>query len=309
MPHLERLLPRLRQAGEEGILDELGAALARGRDQAGEGMLKALRRASLPADGLLELARWLAGSSRKRDQFLGAIGYPLTLAVVASLAGTSVVWATIGTGIGPLLASLGAGLPLPTRFVLSFVRLTTDPVWMWVFTPGVLALVIAIAWFGVTLPDRRVALFLPALGRYARLSATGSFCAALHALLRTGVPLPEAVDLAAGTVSNRHLRGRLQQMASQIRSGEAPGEVFRRTSVFPPSTAWRLWLAYYRSDIVEELRRAGSALESELQVLERRTTAFAVLGSWGLVLVVLAPIGLAVVALMMPMFSLISKIG
>ena len=77
----------------------------------------------------------------------------------------------------------------------------------------------------------------------------------------------------------------------------------------PRSVRWRLWSAYYRSDLVGELQRVADSSGRELAAQEWRITNGAAVLSWLLAAIALAPVGLLVIAMYMPMFSLLSKIG
>lgn len=320
-PRLARVLARLSAAGEEGLLDELGAALRAGRDGAAAASLEALRGAGLPPSGLLDLSRWFATRASERGRFLRAIGYPLSIAVTACFLAALLFHSTIGLFT---IGALGSDLDVFHHFApenqgaLTTLALLSGRLARWLgqhpgalFIWAVLVLLAATAifLFGVRIQDRTVALGIPGLRRYVRLAGARTFCGTLHALLGSGVPAPKALEMAAATVSNPSLRRRLGALAGGVAEGEGLGELFRTTTALPPFVRWRLWSAYFRSDLLDELSRTSRALDVELSVSERRVASVATLVSWALAVVALAPVALFVNGISRMTLNLISAIG
>lgn len=66
----------------------------------------------------------------------------------------------------------------------------------------------------------RSLLFFPFLGRLTRAFAQARFGRALGLLLRSGIPMDRALDLAASAAGNRYVRLRLLPVLDSIRSGQ-----------------------------------------------------------------------------------------
>lgn len=320
-PRLSRVLSRMSAAGEEGLLGELGAALKAGRDRAAAASLEALRQSGLPAAGLLDLSRWLKARDTERARFLRAIGYPLTIAVTACFLTAFLFQATVGLyALGELQSNFGALQELSgkrpgplTSLALLSGRLAgwlgQHPAALLGWAVVVLLVSVAVFLFGSRIQDRAVALGIPGLGMYARLSGARAFCGTLHNLLATGVPAPEALEISAATVSNVSLRRRLGSLSGCAAAGEGLGELFRTTTALPPFVRWRLWSAYFRSDLVDELARTARALDVELTVSESRVAGVAGVLSWGLAALALVPVALFVTGVTRMTGSLFSVIG
>jgi len=72
---------------------------------------------------------------------------------------------------------------------------------------------------------------------------------------------------------------------------------------------WRLWSAYFRSDFPGELERCAEACVLELRARQGRTQVLMDAVAWVFAVLVGIPIGALVIAMYLPMFHLISKIG
>lgn len=299
---LSRLLEQLGAAGEERLLDVLGDALRRGRDAAAAASLEALRAAGLPAAGLYELSRWLSARASERGRFLSVVGYPLSLAVTACFLAVLLFHATVGlVGLARLGESLGVFRTLPEEdlgllgsLVLGAGRLAgriaESPLAAVAWAVFVLLAAVAVLAFGARLQDRTVALAIPGLRKYVRLSGARAFCGTLHLLLQSGVAAPQALAAAVETVPNASLRRRLRHLAGGAERGEGLGELLRTSNALPPFVGWRLWSAYFRSDLVPELRRTARALDAEVAVSERRVSSLATVVSWTLAALGLVPV-------------------
>lgn len=317
LPAIRRMMPRLRAAGEERFLDEVASSLEAGIDAPAGGALRLLARGGLPADGLVRLAGWIGGRVALRRRFRAAVVYPfsvaLTGAIVYSLLVTGFAGALLASVFEDLFAGLGASLPVPTKLALAIwgvpARIFSSPATAVAWSGVVLAAAALVLRFGATLHDRRVAFWIPVVGRRIRLHGAADFCGGLGFLLGQKVPLADALSASAGAVSNREMRRRLSRLSAGLDEGGNLGEALRAATALPPSVRWRLWAAYYRSDLPAELERVADDARSELETSGRRLDAGASLFGWAVAVVALLPIAFFVVAMYMPMFSLLSKIG
>lgn len=313
---LRRLAPILVAAGEEQLVPTLEASLARGSDPAAAGMLRALRESGLPADGLRELAAYLAARGEERSRFFRAFSYPLVVAATACFLGALFFQATVGmTVIGALETALTGwpGIPTPawrlvngvTRLVVGLLALPGGPFLYLLLVLAVAGLALRVA-SGLENGSSRLALLL--LGRTLRLRTAWSFAEALGLLLPR-MPLPEALALAASTTPNRVHRRRLESLSTLAASGESAGEGLRTCTALPPAVRWRLWAAYFRSDLPGELRLVARACRTELACSERKLLARATALSWLLALLSLFPAYLTAFAIFERLGRLFSMMG
>ncbi len=303
-------------ATEENLLDRIEAALARGQDAPAAGMFKALRKTGLPADGLFDLATWLSGRAAERHRFVRAVGYPFTLmitgALIYSIALHGYALPILIQSFKQLFDGLGANLPGLTRFYFWFYNvpdsMLSNRLTAILYVATTIGITILFTYLGLHFKDYRIALYLPFTGRYLRYEGARNFSETLALLLGFGVSLPEAVRIASQSASSASIRERLGGIAGRVASGASLGECLRNIETLPPTVAWRLWSAYYRSTFVDELHEVARSCSIELGVLEMRIIASSKTAISAIVLLILAPFFFAIIAMYLPMFTLISQL-
>src|SRR5204863_7727927 len=102
---------------------------------------------------------------------------------------------------------------------------------------GMVALVAAaIAWFRRPGNRRRFdkwLLGIPAVGPIAQRFATSQAARTLATLLGGGIPLVNAIDVSARSISNQYIAGELQTAAQQVREGRALASAMLQSGAFP----------------------------------------------------------------------------
>lgn len=317
LPQARRFARYVEGMDDSEFLDALIAALSRSGQWTGAEVVETLRPVGLPADGLRRLADWFTDRAAARHQMFTAISYPFTLTIVAALVyGVFmhlflVPW--IVRSFQDLFDGLGATLAPLTAAVIWFydhiINWMSQPVSALLYITTVILIASLLVRFALRFPEMKISLMIPLSRRFLYQEASSSFCQALALLLDNGIAAPEAIRLAAKVPANRLLSKRLARMADEVEAGANMGECLRDQKALLPSIRWRLWSAYYRSELVPELRAIADQERDQLRATELRI----VISSKGIVSAAAAiaflPIGIVVVAFYLPMFSLISQIG
>lgn len=312
-----RFARRVEGMDDSEFLDTLEIALGKCGQGTGACVLAALRKIGLPADGLRGLADWFTARTAAKHRMFSAISYPFTLTIVAALVYGVVIHLMVMPWIidsfRELFAGLGASLAPLTALVIGFYgiidQLMSRPVSAVLYVTSVIVLAVLLARYALRFPEAKISLYIPLARRFLFQEASASFCRALAMLLEYGVAAPEAIRLAAAVPANRTLGKRLARMADEVEDGANMAECLRVERSLLPAVRWRLWSAYYRSQLVPEL--VAIAEESREQL---RATEFRIINSSRVLVGVVAaisffPVGVVVIAMYVPMFSLISQIG
>ncbi|HEX2080833.1 MAG TPA: type II secretion system F family protein, partial [Longimicrobium sp.] len=211
-------LPALRDAVRQG--NGLGAALAAapvaipplviGLVQAGEagsGLAAAVARA----------AELTESAAETRRAVRGALAYPLILAA-AGLGSLALLVGFVLPRFARVLAELGQALPPTARMVLGAAELARAG-----FVPAIVAAAAAAgvwkAWTETEAGLARWHAFLleaPLVGGVRRAAAAGRFCAALGALLESGVPIAPALSHATRATGDAALTARILAAREQV---------------------------------------------------------------------------------------------
>lgn len=235
--------------------------------------------------------------------------YPVAVIAIA----IGVVW-VIMTWVIPVFASLfqnlggGAQLPLPTRIVIAVSNQ------MWWFSPVIIIGGLAAYFLGFrpyynTEQGRRVIdglkLKLPVVGMLFRKIAVARFCRTLGTLISSGVPILDSLDITARTAGNQVVADAVYATRRSIEQGKTISEPLSQTEVFPPMVTQMIAVGEQTGALDQMLNKIADFYDQEvdnavatlLTLLEPILIAF--LGT---------VIGFIVIAMYMPIFSLISLI-
>jgi general secretion pathway protein F len=216
---------------------------------------------SLP-EALLRLTDLMAKQQDLRERIRSALIYPSLLAIVVIF--TLIVLLTfVLPRFEVLFAESEAPLPFSTRAVLHLGRLAADYWWVALLAAATVAFSFT-AWVrspaGRLAFDRWILTARWTFGVPASLD-TARLLRTVSALCGNGQPLPVALRVARGTVSNRRLRAALEEITREVQAGERFSVSLGRVGCFPP-------LAVQLSRVGEETGHLGELLESAASVLD-----------------------------------------
>lgn len=168
------------------------------------------------------LARDGAASVARRARVRAALVYPsVMLAVTALVLGFLLVW--VVPQVTRLFVETGARLPLATRLLVGGAAVLRATWWLWALVAGLGALAVR-RWYA-TAPGRRaldgLVLAVPVAGPLVAALATGRVTRILATMLGHGVPLDQALALAAGTSGNVRIAEALGAVRARVLGGDA----------------------------------------------------------------------------------------
>ena len=267
------------------------------------------------AGGILEevldrIALLLEERAKIRGQIIGALIYPvivLFLAVTVSLA----LLIFIVPRFKGMFDGMGATLPPLTNFLLELSKIVTSPYFA-VGAPFVdnrcnlsLPRITTAAASGRIIVDRNI-LKIPLFGDLLLKSEMASMCDTLSTLVNSGIPIVEGIERCISASSNELIRQTLKQSILMVRQGQELNYAMARPKVLP-----KLLISMIK--IGEETGQLSFMLE-KLALFYKREVESAVSALTkamepAVVFVVAGIVGTIVVALYLPMFSLITEMG
>ncbi|MBI3097309.1 MAG: type II secretion system F family protein [Planctomycetes bacterium] len=143
---------------------------------------------------------------------------------------------------------------------------------------------------------------LPILAAFRRSALTSMTCHALGTLLRGGVPMPQALDLAVEMSDSIRGRQAMSRAREQCRSGIPLSEAFAGVPLFPATLGWILSSGEARGRLVDALIEAAGFFdrESEFRLLLIRTFLPSV-AIIGVAVLVFLP---AMLSILVPLFGI-----
>ncbi len=300
---LRELLGRLRQALDAG--HELSQAMARESDtfdgffismvQVGEGTGQL-------AEIFDSLHHHLDFQRMLREQVDSALRYP-KFVLIAMVVAVGVINVFVIPAFAKVFANLNTELPLMTRLLLGSSRL-------FVQTWPLMLAAVAVLWLGarsfVATPAGRLAwdrwkLHLPVAGKVLRKSALSRACRGLALALKSGVPVLDALQLAAAVSDNAHIEQALLAMRGGVARGESLLAASRKAGIFTPIVLQMVMVGEESGTLDEMLDEVGGLyrreVEYELKTMSQQIEPM-LIGGLGVMVLVLA------LGVFMPMWDL-----
>jgi type IV pilus assembly protein PilC len=165
---------------------------------------------------------------------LSALVYPAILVTLAfAIVAIIVLYAV--PAFSDFYSSFGADLPLVTRIIVKVSSVIRSQ-FLLLVSALVCTVLLFFAWMrqpGQHAKFDHLILGLPMLGAVARQFSTSQMARTLATLLGGGLPLVNALDIAARSVSNRYMAKQLDVVSLRVREGESFAAALDARKVFP----------------------------------------------------------------------------
>jgi type IV pilus assembly protein PilC len=256
---------------------------------------------------LQRLATYIEKAVKLNSQVKSAMIYPVAVISIAVIVVAIILWKVIPV-FASLFQSLGAELPLPTKVVIALSNFIAD--FWWLIGILIAGGTYAIRRYYGTYKGKRVIdkilLKAPVLGLLLRKIAVARFCRTLATLTSSGVPILDGLQITARTAGNSIVEDAIMATRKSVEEGKTISEPLGDTEVFPAMVVQMIAVGEQTGALDTMLTKIADFYEDEVDIavaglmklLEPLLIAF--LG---------VAIGGIVIAMYMPMFSLIGQIG
>ena len=256
---------------------------------------------------LQRLATYIEKAVKLNGQVKSAMIYPVAVISIACIVVTIILWKVIPV-FAALFKGLGAELPMPTRVVIALSNFIADFWWLIILVIGTSTF--AIRKYHSTYKGRRVLdgilLKVPVFGMLLRKIAVARFCRTLATLTSSGVPILDGLQITAKTAGNAVVEDSIMATRKSVEEGKTISEPLGDTEVFPSMVVQMIAVGEQTGALDTMLSKIADFYEEEVDV--------AVAGLMKLLEPVLiaflgVAIGGIVIAMYMPMFTLIGQVG
>lgn len=231
------------------------------------------------ASGTLEavlerLADFMEGQSRLKGKVMGALAYPVLMAVVGTLM-VGVLMVAVVPKVTSVFDNLGQTLPWYTRLLI-FVSNGVAGYW-WLIL-GITALAIYLFRRWKRTPGGRMQwdtfrLKMPIFGRLALLVAVARFTRTLSTLLASGVQLLQAMEIGRHVLENARLQAVIAEAILAIRGGESIAEPLKRSKAFPPMVTHMIAIGERSGQLESMLENVSRAYETDVETRVQALTS------------------------------------
>ncbi|MDD5688058.1 MAG: type II secretion system F family protein [Elusimicrobia bacterium] len=254
-------------------------------------------------DVILErLSAYLEAADALKGKVKGALMYPSIVAVIAASVTVFLLVVVIPT-FQEIFSSFGADLPLPTKILIAISNLLKRYIILLIL--GVIGIAVAFVQYYKTEKGKfqidAISLKVPLFGEMLRKVAVAKFTRTLGTLVKSGVPILQALDTVAQTAGNKIIERAILQAKESIREGEKIADPLRKSQVFPPMVIQMISVGEETGNLDTMLNKIADFYDQEVDVAVKGLTSMIepiVICVMGIV------IGAIVIAMFMPMFSM-----
>jgi type IV pilus assembly protein PilC len=255
---------------------------------------------------LRRFAQYLRLNQQLKKKAISASVYPIVLLTMMG-ALVAVLLVYVIPQFKGFYEGLGAELPLPTRALLAVATAIRGSL-VWIVAGVVASGAAAWSWLrreGSGLALDRALLKLPYLGRLALMYATSQLMRTLSTLLAGGLPLLNALEVAAASVGNRAISAAVGATTRQIREGIALAVALDSTRMLENLAIEMVKVGEQTGALGDMLNSIAEFYDEELET--RLATVLALVEPILLVLMAVIVAGM-LLAFYLPMFQAISAV-
>jgi type IV pilus assembly protein PilC len=151
----------------------------------------------------------------------------------------------------------------------------------------------------------RVKLRIPIFGKLVHKTVLTRFSRTFSVLLRSGVPILEALEITSETVNNTVAARAIKDVQIGVKGGESVATPLSQHSIFPPMVVQMLAVGEETGAVDDMLEKVADFYDQEIEaVVDALTSLLEPL----LIVVMGGAVGGMVIALYMPMFNIINLV-
>lgn len=259
-------------------------------------------------DTILErLAVFQEKSLRLKKKVVGALIYPIAVISIAVLILAGIMVFVIPS-FQKMFKETGVKLPAVTQLLL------TASQFMGKWWPVLLVAVPAVVIFTYKLINRtpsgklmmdRIKLNIPIFGMIAKKSTISRFCRTLGTLIASGVPILEALSIVKDAIGNEVIGKAIEDVYTSIKEGESIAAPLKQSGVFDDLVVNMIDVGEETGELDKMLMKIADNYDDDVDVAVESMTS---LMEPILIIGMGATVGFIVIALFMPLVSLISKL-
>ena len=258
-------------------------------------------------DNILQrLSIYIEKNVKLKAAVKGALIYPTVVVTVAILVVAIIMWKVVPT-FASLFEGLGAKLPMPTRIVIAISHFLER--WAIPMIIGAIGLSILFRMYYKTTGGRylvdKIVLHAPIFGTVIKKISVARFCRTLATLVASGVPILEGLDITAKTSGNAVVEEALMKTRKSVEEGKTLTQPLEESGIFPGMVTQMISVGESTGALDNMLTKIADFYEDEVD--EAVANLMALLEP--VIIVFLgASIGGIVIAMYLPLFTLIQQI-
>jgi len=265
-------------------------------------MVKAGETGGFLEETISRMAVYLENSQALKEDIRSALIYPLVLSIVGGAA-VVVLLTFVVPKFTMIFSDMGRALPLPTILLLA-VSNGLRHYW-WVILLFVMGVFFYLRYYLKNESGRRwwdgLKFKLPLFGKLYKEAAVANFARTFGTLLKSGVPILNALQIVKGTLRSERLAEIISSVRDGVKKGRGISEPLKNSDIFPPIAVHMVIVGEETGRLDEMLFKIAERFDLEVRTTVKRLLSLlepVLILSMGIV------VGFIVVAMLMAIFSI-----
>lgn len=220
------------------------------------------------------LSAYVMRQNRLRSKLTSALTYPMVMIVVGVLV-VIVLMTFVVPNLTSLFTKVGKALPAITQALIAISGFFQN---FWWTIPAALALVWVLLKRLRATPEGRIRfdtgiMKLPVLGDLIRKTAISRFATTMAILLKSGIPVLDALKIVQAVVQNAVLARTINEVHKSILEGSDIATPLQASGVFPPMVGYMIATGEQSGQLEELLENISEAYDEEIDIATQRLTS------------------------------------
>jgi general secretion pathway protein F len=223
---------------------------------------------------LKRLAEYMMKQNRLRNKVGSALMYPIIMVGVGVIV-VSVLMIFVVPKIVGMIQARGQEMPLPTQLLITISSFLTD---YWILLGlGAFGASLALGVYRRTTEGKyridKILLGLPIFGDLFSKQAVSRFATTFSALMKSGVPVLEALLIVKNVVNNAVVARVLDDVHNRIMEGADISTPLKNSKIFPPAVGYMVSIGEQSGRLEEILDKLAETYDEEIDLAVSRMTA------------------------------------
>jgi type IV pilus assembly protein PilC len=266
-------------------------------------MVKAGESGGMLDEVLERVATYLEKTNNLQRKIKSAMVYPAAVTGMALGISALMILKVIPV-FKDIFSGFGAELPGPTQFLIDLSDASRKH-FVLVVVVGVLAFA-AVKWYVSTEKGRfkldGLKLNVPVFGPLQKKVAISKFSRTLSTLVRSGVPILQALEIVSKTAGNVVVESTVNKVRDNVKEGESISEPMERSGIFPPIVTRMVSVGEKTGELEKMLNKIADFFDEQVDVMVDSLTSL-------LEPMIIAFLGIVIGGIVICMFLPIFKIS
>ncbi len=256
---------------------------------------------------LLRLSQYIENMTKLMGKVKAAMAYPIAVVIIAAIL-VSVIMLKVIPVFENMFSQLGAELPVPTQIVIDFSHFMASNFLFIVL--GLVGLVFAYRSYNRTYKGRRaidrIKLRIPVFGTLLLKVGVARVTRTMATLLTSGVEIIESMTITSKTAGNSIIEDAVFRSRFAVQEGKPLWESWEETKIFPYMVTQMVAVGEQTGSLSTMLGKVADFYDEEV---DNAVSALVSLMEPIMILFLGGIVGSIIVAMYLPLFDIISKIG